>query len=241
MSGLVVVLSLFLIQSLFSQEGAKVEIPKKPSEQSFVFDYAEMLSPEEISDIRTKADAIKKKNGAEVTVVTINSLGDWTIEEFAHELFNTWGLGKEKANNGLLLLVNKESIVANKSGRVRIEVGYGLEGVLPDGKCGRILDTYALPAWEKQEYSKGIVDTVDAICKIVEGEEVELVQEAEEANTIEMVLMTIFGLFLFGMVVFGRGKSGGGGHSRGYRGGSRSFGGGGSFGGGRSGGGGASR
>ncbi|NLL18707.1 MAG: TPM domain-containing protein, partial [Clostridia bacterium] len=82
--------------------------------------------------------ALKKASGADLVVVTVENLGGYTIEEYALELFRRWGLGDKEKNNGVLLLVNKENVLTGQSGRVRIEVGYGLEGAIPDGKAGRI-------------------------------------------------------------------------------------------------------
>jgi uncharacterized protein len=102
------------------------------------------------------ARALDRATGAQLVVVTVESLGGTSIEESALKLFRTWGIGQKDKNNGVLLLVNKENLLAGRPGRVRIEVGYGLEGAIPDGLAGRILDEEVLPAWEKGEYSEGI-------------------------------------------------------------------------------------
>jgi uncharacterized protein len=74
------------------------------------------------------------KTGSEAAVVVIDTTGDESIEEYANGLFREWGIGNKQKNNGVLLLV------AVKDRKMRIEVGYGLEGILPDGKTGRIRD-----------------------------------------------------------------------------------------------------
>ncbi|MCR5380593.1 MAG: TPM domain-containing protein [Lentisphaeria bacterium] len=133
-------------------------VPPKPAEFNCVFDYGNMLQPEEAQLIRIAGNYIRAKCKAELVVVTVENLDGMVLEDYAHELFNTWGIGDKEKNNGVLLLVNKETTLAGTSGRVRIEVGYGLEGALPDSVCGRILDEKTLPAWDKKEYGRGIVD-----------------------------------------------------------------------------------
>ena len=133
-------------------------VPPKPVEFNCVFDYGGMLKPEEAQLIRIAGNYIRAKSKAELVVVTVENLDGMVLEDYAHELFNTWGIGDREKNNGVLLLVNKETTLAGTSGRVRIEVGYGLEGALPDSVCGRILDEKTLPAWDKKDYGRGIVD-----------------------------------------------------------------------------------
>ena len=85
------------------------------------------------------AKAIDDRTKAQVVVVTVNDLSRMEIEEYALNLFRNWGIGDREKNNGVLILVNKESLIANQRGRIRIEVGYGLEGAITDGKAGAIL------------------------------------------------------------------------------------------------------
>lgn len=94
---------------------------------------------------------------AEVAVVTVPSLDGESVEEYAHTLFNRWGIGKVGWNNGILLLV------APGERRARIEVGYGLEPLFPDGLCGELLDEHAVPSFRDGAYGEGIEATVSAI------------------------------------------------------------------------------
>ncbi|ABP68161.1 protein of unknown function DUF477 [Caldicellulosiruptor saccharolyticus DSM 8903] len=149
---------------------AKTQISKKPVENVYIFDYANLIDSSDEEEMRTLAKEIEDKSKAEIVVVTVETLGSYTIEEYANELFNSWGIGDKELNNGVLILVNKENLLSGKRGRIRIEVGYGLEGTIPDGKAGRILDEYAIPAFENKEYSKGIRDTFLAVASEVANE-----------------------------------------------------------------------
>ncbi|MBO7619194.1 MAG: TPM domain-containing protein [Victivallales bacterium] len=148
------IIGLFLMLAAVAMGG----VPPKPAEFNCVFDYGNMLKPEETQLIRIAGNYIRAKSKAELVVVTVENLDGMVLEDYAHELFNTWGIGDKEKNNGVLLLVNKETTLAGTSGRVRIEVGYGLEGALPDSVCGRILDEKTLPVWDEKEYGRGIVD-----------------------------------------------------------------------------------
>ncbi|WP_241243531.1 TPM domain-containing protein [Caldicellulosiruptor changbaiensis] len=145
-------------------------IPQKPAENSYVFDYANLIDDSDEDQMRALAKKIEDSTSAEIVVVTVETLGNYTIEEYALNLFRKWGIGNKEKDNGVLILVNKENLLANKKGKIRIEVGYGLEGAIPDGKAGRILDTYAIPAFENKEYSRGIKDTFYAVASEVAKE-----------------------------------------------------------------------
>ena len=127
-----------------------------PKTASYVHDCGNLLDAKTLAELSNIGEAIEKKTGAEVILVTVESLDGMPIEEYALSLFRSWGLGKREQNNGVLLLVDRERLLTGQSGKVRIEVGYGLEGAIPDGKAGYILDYYVLPEWQKQDYAAGI-------------------------------------------------------------------------------------
>src|SRR5207245_2463646 len=104
---------------------------------------------------------------AQIGVCTVPDLGDWTKEEFAVDLFRKWGLGHGKKHaDGLLVL-----LVPGKPGhrKIKVEVGYGLEGLLPDGKLGALIDQYAVPALRRNDYGDAAVKLVDAFAGVLEG------------------------------------------------------------------------
>ena len=125
-----------------------------------VYDYSKILT-NEISALNAEILALEKETSAELAVVTVYSLEDKSIESYAYELFNRWGIGKKDKNNGILFL----TAVGDR--RTRIEVGYGLEKFLTDDVCGEILDTYAIPHFKSGNYEKGITETTRAIIKVL--------------------------------------------------------------------------
>lgn len=148
---------LFLCCGLFSQ-------PSSLQHSGFVSDYAKTLAAGEKQSLENFLRSVENETGAEVAVVIIESLEGASIEHYANELFNTWGIGKKGKNNGALVLVSM------KDRRIRIEVGYGLEPVLPDGLCGRIIRDEITPKFKRGNYYEGLHLGVTAISKALKGE-----------------------------------------------------------------------
>ena len=123
----------------------------------YVNDYANVIDAETEQYIMSVAVALEQKTKAQVVVLTIGSLDGDSIENYAYRVFTNWGIGDKDLNNGVLILV---AIDDRKS---RIEVGYGLEGALPDGKTGRIQDDYMLPHFRENDYATGIKKGFQAI------------------------------------------------------------------------------
>lgn len=132
------------------------ELPK-PTSPIYTQDFAQVLSPETTSRLNSLGAQLDQQTGAQVVVVTVPSLEDQPIEDYALNLLRTWGVGDKKQNNGIVLLF------AQKEREIRIEVGYGLEGALPDGKTGRFLDELAIPYFQQQQYDLGIYNTYLAL------------------------------------------------------------------------------
>jgi uncharacterized protein len=126
-----------------------------------VYDFANVIAD---ADRRTLADeiaAVEQATSAQVAVVTVTSLERHTVEEYANHLFNAWGLGDRDRHNGVLLLV------APTERRTRIEVGWGLEPLLPDELCGDILAERVIPRFKTGDYSAGIVDGTREILRLL--------------------------------------------------------------------------
>ena len=143
-----------LLQTFFAACAfAAPPIPPRPSAGSgiYVQDYAGVINDTDKQKILSIGQDLDNKTTAPVAVLTINSLEGESIEDYALAVLRNWGVGNKEKNNGVLI------VVAVKDRKSRIEVGYGLEGVLPDGKTGRIQDDYMLPHFKKNDYSKGII------------------------------------------------------------------------------------
>lgn len=127
-----------------------------PTSDFYVNDYANVLSNETKSYIMNKSISLNSIDGTQIVVVTVNSLEGMDIESYANKLFNSFGIGSSTKNNGLLILL---SVNDRES---RIEVGDGLEGILPDGKTGRFQDKYMIPYYKNNNWDDGIKSGYDA-------------------------------------------------------------------------------
>jgi len=193
-----------------------------------VVDEAGMIPADARQRIEQKLAAFEKGTGAQVAVLTVASLDGDPIEDYSLRVVETWKLGKKEKDNGVLLLV------AEQDRKMRIEVGYGLEGELTDIKTGRIVDNVIRPDFQKGDFAGGIEHGVDAILGALGGGEVPAEPPAPPAakgGPDGMIFIIFIVVFLF---IFLRSRGGGG--RRGPWGGGGFLGGGG-FGGGRSGGG----
>ena len=212
--------------------------------QGYVSDWAGVFTAEQKADLENRIGAVKQTNGAELAVVTVPSLQGGEIDDFAAKLFAQWGIGQKGKDNGVLLLA------AMEDRKMRIEVGYGLEGVLTDAKTGRIQDEYIIPRFKEGNYAQGLLAGADVLLKIMGGGELPAQSATESDTTLGGIIFLIIFVVVFFLIVRaaikgGKGGKGGGWTSGGSsRGGGWSSGGGGGFGGfsgGSSGGGGSSR
>lgn len=210
----------------------------------FVYDEANLIEDTAEKNLNELLVTLEEKTTAEFAVISIPSLNNMTIEEYAVKLFNTLGIGKKGKDNGVLLLFSKTD------NKVRLEIGRGLEGCLNDSKCGRILDNYFVPYREEGNYTDAANLTTNAVINVI-SEEYEItidgvenldIPEEDDGMPIWLIILLIALLIL--IVIFeiflddSSDSSYFGGSSGGFSSGG-SFGGG--FGGGSSGSGGASR
>lgn len=132
-----------------------------PTATGYVTDAAQILDGPTRDALTTLVGDVEQQTTAEIAVVTVPSLDGMTVEEYANKLFQAWGIGKKGHDNGVLVLV------APNERKMRIEVGYGLEPILPDGLAGEIIRTSFTPAFAKRDYSGGITQGVQRIAAIV--------------------------------------------------------------------------
>ncbi|HKC60146.1 MAG TPA: TPM domain-containing protein [Myxococcales bacterium] len=158
-----------LLVGLLAAPAVLALVPDKelPVFTGYVVDKAGILGEGAAEQIRATASRLDHAGVAQIAVCTVPDLGDWSVEEFAVDLFRKWGLGHgKKRADGLLLL-----LVPGKPGhrKIKVEVGYGLEGLLPDGKVGALIDQYAVPALRRNDYGDAALKLVDAMAGVVES------------------------------------------------------------------------
>ncbi len=231
-----------------------------PSYSGYVNDYAGVISDKDKSSMEDVAKEVEDKTGAQIAVLTVESMSPYaSIDEFGMAVAEKWKVGEKEKDTGVIL------ILAMEERKVRIEVGYGLEGIINDAKAGRVLDNNVIPYFRGGDFSAGLRRGMFKIADIIGTEmNVELEERAKmEDNTFTEALCILIFFIIFASIFVmmlrrmhnakrtGRRYYGnsfgamypGYGHSRGSFGGfsSRGCGGFGGFGGGGFGGGGASR
>lgn len=168
-----------------------------------VNDFAGVLSPAEKDALEARCRLLRERTGAQLAVVTLKSLRGGQIDDFTNKLFARWGIGQKDKKNGLLLLVAMEE---HKS---RIEVGYGLEPIIPDVLAGRILDHQLRPKFRQQQYAAGLSAAVTALCELIEkGEPADreaLAAKGDKKQATSFAIVFLTGFVLVGSLIAGIG------------------------------------
>ena len=198
-----------LILSIFKTNSNATTV--SPTTDFYVNDYAKLLNDETKNYIISTNKSLYNQTGSQIVVVTLTNLDGNSLEEYATELFRNFGIGSKEKNNGVLLLL------ALEERQFRIEVGYGLEGVLTDGKTGRIQDEYIIPYLKQNNWNEGIKNGYSAILNIV-ADEYNVSVGAEDAiatnsvssedyqNTFEFLGLPFISMFVGNGIRWGRKK-----------------------------------
>jgi uncharacterized protein len=141
---------------------ASAQLPKPAGA---VNDFAGVLTDDEKRTLTALVEELEDATTAEIAVATVASLDGMPLEDYATRLFAEWGIGQADRDNGVLILV------APSERAMRIEVGYGLEGILPDGLTGQIIRETFLPRFRVHQYGAGIVEGTTRVAAIVRRNE----------------------------------------------------------------------
>jgi uncharacterized protein len=132
-----------------------------PKPAGAVNDFAGVIPAQYAGPMENLAREVLEKTGTSIVVAAIETIGDNDPNDYANRLYRAWGIGKKGEDKGILIFL------AVKERRVRIETGYGVEEILPDGLAGEILDRHAIPAFKAGDYGKGFSDTMAAVSAVV--------------------------------------------------------------------------
>lgn len=242
---------LLLILTLFISTVASAQLEKlisnRPSPQKLVNDYANVLTSQQAEALEQKLVQYDKRTSNQIAVVLVNELEGKSVEDAAMDIGRNWGVGNKEFNNGIVILA------AIKDRKITIQVGYGLEGAVPDLTAKSIIDNRIKPNFKAANYYRGLDESVDDIIRAAEGRYTAPAGYGKKKSRIP--IGTIIVIIIILIVIFGSGAGNGtyvsrggwtgwtgGGGGGGWSGGGSSSGGGGfgGFGGGSFGGGGAS-
>lgn len=185
----------------------------KPNPPRLVNDQADVLSSEQEGILEERLVALDDSTSNQIAIVTIKTLNGYDVADYANKLFRSWGIGGSKHNNGVLILVS------TSEHKIRIEVGYGLEGAIPDITASSIIDNDLSPNFKNGDYYRGFDEAITSLGKAAAGEyNVKRDKNSGDGGIPWGGLILIAFVIFFVVIRSGRGGGGGGGmmSRRGY-------------------------
>lgn len=152
---------LLLVLTVAAASGAQ----EFPAPHGKVNDFASLLPADDRAALDQRLVDLEHETSAQVALVTVRSLEGRSVEEYANRLFAEWGIGRQGRDNGVLILV------ARDDREIRIEVGYGLEGVLPDGLAGAVIRETFVPRFREGQYREGVLEGTARVAEIIRRNE----------------------------------------------------------------------
>jgi uncharacterized protein len=179
-------MALILVPAFAGAESVAV-----PPLKSRVTDLTWSLTPEEKRDLENMLAEFEKRKGSQVAVLIVPTTGEEDIEQYSMRVVEAWKLGRKEQDDGVLLLV------AKNDRKLRIEVGYGLEGILPDVVCKRIIRNEIAPEFKKGNFYQGIHAGLEKILNLIEKEELAAPdQSGSPEDGEDMAAFLVLGLIL---------------------------------------------
>lgn len=176
--------------------------------QGYVSDFAGVLDPATRKALESYCARVEKSTGAQIALVTLPGLNGEPVEDVANLLFRKWGVGNRKDHDGILLLLS----IGDR--RSRLEVGYGLEPIIPDGYAGSVLREMR-PSLRTRNYDQALADAARTIGERIAkakgvsiGEQAPLRRSAPEGESFPWEVLLVVGGLLVAMLIFGGGGRG---------------------------------
>lgn len=191
----------FGIQGIFSQ----FQIPDKPELQTSVYDYIDLLSSLEEQDLREKLIRYSDTTSTQIVIATISSTQGENIMYLGAQWAHAWGIGQEKEDNGVFILLAKDDR------KIAINTGYGVEHLLTDAMSRRIIERDIIPYFKQNDYYGGLNRGADAIFEVLQGEyQAGPSTSSPNAVPIGLIIFLIV-MFIIFIIAISKGRKGGGG------------------------------
>lgn len=181
------------------------DIPPRPNPPRAVNDFAGVLLGNESDMLEQKLRAYNDSTSSQIVIVTMKTIGDYESSEVAIKILREWGIGTKGKNNGIVILA------AIDDRKVRIETGYGMEGVIPDAIANRIIDEAIEPNFKEKQYYRGLDEATDKLIKAAAGEFRADPKKSGRSNNRNALFMGVFVIIIILLVMRNRGGGGGGG------------------------------
>ena len=189
----------------FSFSFAQYDIPKKPEFQTSVYDYVNLLSADQKSNLERKLIRYSDTTSTQIVIAVINSTNGENINYLGAKWGQEWGIGQEKEDNGILILL------AKGDRRIAINTGYGVEHLLTDAMSKRIIERDIIPYFKQNDYPGGLNRGADAIFEVLNGEYEGSRQSNGSEFPIGLIFVLIF-IFIIILISISKNRRGGGGN-----------------------------
>ena len=208
LKNILVILFFGISSSLLFNANAQFKIPEKPDFQTSVYDYINLLSSVEKNSLEEKLIKYSDTTSTQIVVAIIKSTEGEYINYLATNWAHEWGIGQEKEDNGVFILLAKDDRKLN------ISTGYGVEHLLTDRMCSRIINSDIIPYFKQNDYYGGLNSGADSIFRVLSGE----YQGTRQSSNEFPVAVILFLIFVFIILIIAISKSKGrGGGTRRYR------------------------
>jgi len=203
--GIVLPLVMVLFLMLTQSGALSAQVPPRPQPQRLVNDLADIFSSSQEERMEQALVAFADSTSNQIAVVSVPDLYGMDKAQLAFQIGEEWGVGQQKFDNGVVILVKPK--VGNSRGEVFIATGYGLEGVLTDAVCRRIIEQYMIPAFQANDYYAGVENALNVILPLAAGEI--STDEFASGDGSESVIASVFFLLFIFIIFVALFKSGG--------------------------------
>ena len=144
------------------------DLPDPPNPPRLVNDFAGLLSKQEVNALENKLVAFSDTNSTQIAIVIVNDLKGYDIVDYAQRLAQKWGIGEKKYNNGVIIVLKPKT--DEEKGEVNIDVGYGMEPIIPDITATQIIENEMKPHFRNNDYFSGLDAAVNTIMSLAAGQ-----------------------------------------------------------------------
>ncbi|MBT8394912.1 MAG: TPM domain-containing protein [Flavobacteriaceae bacterium] len=205
----ILILCVSLFSSFLFTVNAQFEIPEKPDFQTSVYDYINLLSPTQKSNLEQKLVKYSDTTSTQIVLAIISSTEGEYINYLATNWAEEWGIGQAKEDNGVFILLAKDDR------KINISTGFGVEHLLTDRMCSRIINSDIIPFFKQNDYYGGLNNGSDTIFKVLSGE-YQGTRQSDSSDFPVIVIIFLIIIFIIFIIAIAKSKGGGGG-SRRYR------------------------
>lgn len=200
-----------VVASLTVLLASAVAEEKFPARKGMINDFANVIPADAKQQMDTIVKGVLKQTGTSVIVATVPTIGDNYIQGYVNDLYRAWGIGKKGENKGVLIFV------AVKERKVRIETGYGVEGILPDGKVGEIIRNDIVPHLKRNDYGTGLFNAVKSVSQVIIEDAKANPSQSKTASaapkkaglgTTAIIIIIVVVLGIIGLIIWAVKKSG---------------------------------